>query len=77
MVLYIIERETEMLTDAQIEYFAQVSFMRGVLAERMGLIGNPRGLIADRDFDALVQTLRVLETIEDGLCAMAGRYDYS
>jgi hypothetical protein len=64
-----------MLTDAQIEYFAEISFMRGVLAERMGLIGNPRGLIADRDFDALVESLRTLEIIEDGLCAMAGRYN--
>ena len=60
------------LTDEQVDYFAEVSFMRGVMAERMGLLGNVQGLLSREDFDALVESLRTLETIEDGLCKMVG-----
>jgi hypothetical protein len=62
------------LTDDQVDYFARVSFMRGVLAERMGLLGNVRGLISEQDSFLISESLRTLEVIEDGLYAMAGGY---
>jgi hypothetical protein len=63
------------LTDEQVEYFARICFVRGVMAERLGLLHESlQPLLGANDIYDIVDSLITLETIGDGLCAMAGRY---
>ena len=56
-----------MLTEEQLEYFALVTFMRGVMAERMGLVGKIEGFLPSVDMHILEQMLLFLEQLEEWL----------
>jgi hypothetical protein len=63
------------LTDKQVDYFARINFVRGAIAERAGLLGESlRPLLSAQDLYDIEWSLITLETIGDGICAMAGRY---
>ena len=63
------------LTDEQVDYFARICFVRGVMAERLGLLHESlQPLLGANDIYDIVDSLITLETIEDGLYAMAGGY---
>jgi hypothetical protein len=64
------------LTDEQVDYFARINFVRGAIAERVGLLGESlRPLLSEQDLYDIELSLLTLETISDGICAMVGRYN--
>jgi len=53
------------LSREQVDYFGRIAFMRGVMAERMGLIGRGGGLLSEEDLQLTIDLLMFLEQIED------------
>jgi hypothetical protein len=61
------------MTDDQMDYFTRVTFLRGVLAERRGLIGSIDGFIGDFDTWYMIQHLNMLGALERWLIKLSGK----
>lgn len=62
------------LSEEQFDYFTRVTFLRGVLAERRGLIGSIDGFIGDFDTWHMIQHLNMLEAVEEWLIKLSGKW---
>ena len=58
-----------MLSDNQMEQFATITFLKGVIAERMGMIGE---IPYNNTVKAIEEWLLFLSSIQDGLCGLGG-----
>lgn len=54
------------------DYFIRVTFLRGVMAERLGLIGSVDGFIGSLDTWELNESLLFLEQLEGWLITLSG-----
>lgn len=61
------------LTEEQIDYFGRIAFMRGVMAERMNLIGRGGGLLTEEDLQLTIDLLMFLEQVEDWTWRLTGQ----
>ena len=61
------------LSEGQFDYFTRVTFLRGVMAERMGLIGDYDGLLSAFETWQMEQHLLFLGKLEDYLIFMTGQ----
>lgn len=61
------------LTQEQLDYFTRVTFLRGVMAERMGLIGDYNGLLSTFETWQMKQHLLFLEQLEGYFISMTGQ----
>ena len=53
------------MTEAQYEFLALLNFARGVIAERMGLVGDLNKVIHSQDIQSLASQMRFIENFED------------